>query len=122
MDQTQIILCVPSAHFVVFGFLFGGFWGPDPLQEHFFRSKGARAPPRWLREDFAKKSNEVGPPLEAISGLFWSHAGTLRAKVATQTPPKGVLREVQNQDPKKYDFGTSWEGVRKVQSLTIAQF
>ena len=38
---------------------------------------------------------------------FWSHAGTLRAKVATQTPKKGVLREVQNQDPKKLDFGTS---------------
>ena len=53
---------------------------------------------------------------------FWSHAGTLRAKVATQTPKKGVLREVPNQDLKKLDFGTSREGVRRVHSNTIAQF
>ncbi len=64
----------------------------------------------------------LGPHLEAISGLFWSNAGTLGAKVATQTPQKGVLREGQNQDPKKIDFGTSWEGVRRVHSNTIAQF
>ena len=64
----------------------------------------------------------LGLHLEAISGQFWSHAGTLWAKVATQIPKKGLLREVQNQDPKKVDFGTSWEGVRRVHSCTIAQF
>ena len=63
----------------------------------------------------------LGFHLEAISGLFWSHAGTLRAKVATRIPQKGVLREVQNQDPTNVDFGTSWEGVRRVHSNTIAQ-
>ncbi len=65
---------------------------------------------------------DLGLHLEAISGPFWSHAGTLRAKVATQTPKKGVWREVQNQGPKKVNFGTSREGVRRVQSRTIAQF
>ncbi len=60
--------------------------------------------------------------IATISGPFWSHAATLRAKVATQTPKKGVLREVHNQDPKKVDFGTSRDGVRRVHSHTIAQF
>ena len=65
---------------------------------------------------------DLGLHLEAISGPFWSHAGTLRAKVATQTPKKGVWKEVQNQDPKKVNFGPSREGVKRVHSCTIAQF
>ena len=65
---------------------------------------------------------DLGLHLEAISGPFWSHAGTLWAKVATQIPKKGLLREVQNQDPQNVDLGISWEGVRRVHSCTIAQF
>ena len=65
---------------------------------------------------------DLGLHLEAISGPFWSHAGPLRAKVATQTPKKEVWREVQNQDRKKVRFGPSREGVRRVHSCTIAQF
>ena len=65
---------------------------------------------------------DFGGISDSIWRQFWSHAGTLRAKVATQTPKKGVLREVQNQDPKKLDFGISREGVRRVHSNTIAQF
>ena len=64
----------------------------------------------------------LGLHLEAISGPCWSHAGPLRAKVATQTPTKEVWREVQNQDRKKVRFGPSREGVRRVHSCTIAQF
>ena len=65
---------------------------------------------------------DLGLHLEAISGPFWSHAGTLRAKVATQTLKKVVWREVQNQGPPKVHFGISREGVRSVHSLTIAPF
>ncbi len=60
--------------------------------------------------------------METISGPFWSQAGTLRAKVATQTAKKGVWREVQNQGPRKVHFGTSRKGVQSVHSLTIAPF
>ena len=60
--------------------------------------------------------------METISGPFWSQAGTLRAKVATQTAKKGVWREVQNQGPRKVNFGTSRKGVQSVHSLTIAPF
>ncbi len=104
------------------GVPFWWFWGPDPLREHFLRSKGCGAPPRCLLEDFATISDGFGLHLEAISGPFWSHAGPLRAKVATQTPKKEVWREVQNQDRKKVRFGPSREGVRRVHSCTIAQF
>ena len=65
---------------------------------------------------------DLGLHLETISGPFWSQAGTLRAKVATQTAKKGVWREVQNQGPRKVNFGTSRKGVQSVHSLTIAPF
>ncbi len=80
---------------------------------------------------WSKKVRKIGDVAQKVNlltnlgchfGAIWSHAGTLRAKVATQTPKKGVLREVQNQDPKKVDFGTSRDGVRRVHSHTIAQF
>ncbi len=121
-DHAQILLCFPSAHFVVWGFLFGGFWGPDPLQEHFFRSKGARAPPRWPREDFATISDEFGPPFGGNCGAILEPCRHLAGKSGNADYKKGVLRDVQNQDPQKVDFGTSWEGARRVCSLTIAQF
>ena len=89
MDPKHIILCVPSANFVVFGFLFGGFWGPDPLQEHFFRSKGARAPPRWLREDFATISDEFGLPFGGHFGAILEPCRHLAGKSGNADSPKG---------------------------------
>ena len=91
MEPKQIILCVPSAHFVVVGFLFGGFGGPDPLQEHFFRSKGARAPPRWLREDFATISDEFGPPFGGNFGAILEPCRHLVGKSGNTDSPKEVF-------------------------------
>ena len=91
MDQTQIILRVPSAHFVVFVFIFGGFGGPNPLQEHLFRSKGARAPPRWLREDFATISDEFGPPVGGHFGPILEPCRHLAGKSGNTDSKKGGL-------------------------------
>ena len=94
---------------------FGICWGGTPL-------KVAAGHPRRLRDDFATICYGFGSPFGGHSGPVWSQAGTMPAKVATQTPKKGVWREVQNQGPKKVHFGTSREGVRSVHSLTIAPF
>ncbi len=111
-----------SAHFVVFGSLFGGFWGPDPLREHFLRSKGGGAPPRWLREDFATISDGFWPPFGGNFRAILEPCRHLAGKSGHTDSKKGVWREVQNQDPKKIHFGPSWDGVRRVHSNTIAQF
>ena len=104
MDQKQIILCAPSAHFVVWGFLFGGFWGPDPLQEHFFRSKGARAPPRWLREDFATISDGFGPPFGGHFGAILEPCRHLVGKSGHTDSKKGSLERGPESGSKKGPF------------------
>ena len=105
MEQKQIILCAPSAHFVVFGFLFGGFWGPDPLQEHFFRSKGARAPPWWLREDFATIFHEFGPPFGSNFGPILEPCRYLAGKSGNTDSQKEGFERGPESGSQKGRFG-----------------
>ena len=98
------------------------FGFPTPSRSTFSGQKAPGHPHSGCERILPQFLMDLGLHLEAISVPFWSHAGTLWAKVATQTPKKGVWREVQNQDPKKVHFGSSPQGVRRVHSCTIAQF
>ena len=104
-DHAQTLLCFPSTHFVVLGFLFGGIWGPDPLQEHFFTSKGARTPPRWLREDFATIADGFGPPFGGHFGAILEPCRHLVGKSCNTDSPKGAFERGPESGSKKGRFG-----------------
>ncbi len=118
--KTNTIMCFPL-HMLLGSFLVD-FGVPTLSRSTFSGQKAPGHPHGGCERILPQFLMDLGLHLEAISVPFWSHAGTLWAKVATQTPKKGVWREVQNQGPKKVHFGTSREGVRSVHSLTIAPF
>ncbi len=86
------------------GIPFWWFWGPDPLREHFLRSKGCGAPPRCLLEDFATIADGFGPPFGGHFGDILEPCRPLASKSGHADSQKGGLERGPESGSKKGPF------------------